>query len=141
MEWMLMPFWRYADFSGRSRRREYWMFVLLYFIVYAVGIALMMMGGFSMGELEGAPAASPGASFWLGAALVTIFAIGSFIPSIAVQVRRFHDQDRSGWMVLLNFVPYVGALVVLIFMLLEGTRGPNRYGPDPKDPTSADVFA
>lgn len=55
------------------------------------------------------------------------------IPSIAVQVRRFHDQDKSGWMVLLNFVPYVGGLIVLVFMCLEGTRGPNRFGEDPKE--------
>ena len=56
------------------------------------------------------------------------------IPSIAVQVRRFHDQDKSGWMVLLGLIPYVGGIILLVFMLLEGTRGPNRFGPDPKDP-------
>ena len=56
------------------------------------------------------------------------------VPSIAVQVRRFHDRDMSGWFVLLNFIPYVGGLIVFVFMLLEGTRGPNRFGPDPKDP-------
>lgn len=138
MEWMLLPYKRYADFSGRSQRKEYWMFVLLFVIVYVVGLGLMMAGGFSM---SGAGMAEPGMIFYLGAAILGIFILASIIPSIAVQVRRFHDQDRSGWMFLLNFIPYVGGLVVLVFMCLEGTRGPNRFGPDPKDPASAEVFA
>jgi uncharacterized membrane protein YhaH (DUF805 family) len=51
-----------------------------------------------------------------------------------VQVRRFHDQDKSGWFVLLSLIPFLGAIIVLVFMFLEGTKGPNRFGPDPKDP-------
>ena len=77
----------------------------------------------------------------LGGALLGIFALGSFIPALAVQVRRFHDQDKSGWMVLLAFIPFIGGLIVLVFMCLEGTRGGNRFGPDPKDPASAATFA
>ena len=73
--------------------------------------------------------------------LTTIFLLAVIIPSIAVQVRRFHDQDKSGWMVLLAFIPILGGLAVLIFMCLEGTRGTNRFGPDPKAPASAQVFA
>lgn len=138
MEWMLMPYRRYADFSGRSRRKEYWMFVLLSAIVSAICVALMVAGGWQ-GQLDGGT--SPGGTFWLGAAILAVFGIGSFIPSIAVQVRRFHDQNRSGWMVLLGFVPYVGGIIVLVFMCLEGTRGANRFGPDPKDPTGSSVFA
>lgn len=64
-----------------------------------------------------------------------------FIPGLAVQVRRFHDQDKSGWFILLGFIPYIGGLILFVFMCLEGTRGPNRFGPDPKDPYSEDVFA
>ena len=138
MEWMLMPYRRYADFSGRSRRKEYWMFILFTAIVYAVVFSLMMAGGFSFSP-DGTPSRGP--LFWLGALLLGVFVLGSFIPSIAVQVRRFHDQDKSGWFVLLAFVPYVGGLIVLIFMCIEGTRGPNRFGPDPKNPNQADVFA
>lgn len=136
MEWMFMPYRRYADFSGRSRRMEYWMFALLSAIVAFVSIILMAIGG-GLGE---AVEAAPGPLFWLGAALIIIWGIGSIIPSIAVQVRRFHDQDRSGWMVLLGFIPYVGGLIVLVFMCLEGTRGPNRFGPDPLDPSNVDIF-
>ncbi|CAM4005100.1 DUF805 domain-containing protein [Novosphingobium lubricantis] len=138
MEWMLMPYRRYADFSGRSRRKEYWMFVLFSVIVTFVCMGLMLAGGMSLDEGGEADA---GPLFWLGAALLGVFVLGSLIPSIAVQVRRFHDQDKSGWMVLLGFIPYVGGLIVFIFMCLDGTRGPNRFGVDPKDPTSADVFS
>ncbi|WP_408586305.1 DUF805 domain-containing protein [Novosphingobium sp.] len=138
MEWMLMPYQRYFDFSGRSRRKEYWMFVLLSVIVSMISLALMFAGGLQ-GEM--ADGSAPGATFWLGVAILSIWGLGSIIPSIAVQVRRFHDQDRSGWMILLGFIPYVGGLIVLVFMCLEGTRGANRYGADPKDPSGASVFA
>jgi len=121
MDYMLMPFMRYFDFAGRSRRKEYWMF-LLGVIIVAVVLGLIEsalgMGG-SVGGIYGP--------------LSLIFLIAIIIPGIAVQVRRFHDQDKSGWFVLINFVPYVGGLIVLVFMLMEGTRGPNRYGPDPKE--------
>ncbi|PEQ14272.1 hypothetical protein B2G71_01300 [Novosphingobium sp. PC22D] len=137
MEWMLMPYKRYFDFEGRSRRKEYWMFALLFAIVYAVGFTIMMAGGMSFSEYG----ATPGAGFYIGALLVGLFALASIIPAIAVQVRRFHDQDKSGWFVLLNFIPYIGGIVVLVFMCLEGTRGPNRFGPDPKDPANASAFA
>ena len=138
MDWMLMPLRRYADFKGRSRRKEYWMFFLLIFIVYTVALVPMFLGGTmaSMGEQNG-----PGPLFTLGMVLVGLFALAILILSIAVQVRRFHDQDRSGWMVLIGLIPYVGGLILLVFMCLEGTRGPNRFGPDPKDPMHQDVFA
>ncbi|WP_338642468.1 DUF805 domain-containing protein [Novosphingobium olei] len=138
MEWMLMPYRRYADFSGRSRRKEYWMFVLLTFIVAFVCGGLMIAGGLQ-NEVDGS--GQPGGLFWLGVGLLAVWGIGSFIPSIAVQVRRFHDQNRSGWMVLLGFVPYVGGIIVLVFMCLEGTRGANRFGPDPKDPGGVSIFS
>lgn len=140
MEWMLMPYRRYAEFSGRSRRKEYWMFTLLMVIAYSVLATLAIVGGLS-GAMAGQPDAQPGPMFWLAIGLFVLVALGSFIPALAVQVRRFHDQDKSGWMVLLGFIPYVGGIIVLVFMCLEGTRGSNRFGPDPKDPSGADVFA
>jgi len=128
MEYMLLPLKRYADFSGRSRRKEYWMFALGY-ILLAIVISLLAVatGGFG----EGSPS---GPFFWL----LILLVLALIIPSLAVQVRRFHDQDKSGWFVLRNFVPYVGGLIVLVFMCLDGTRGDNRFGPDPKQ-TAADV--
>jgi uncharacterized membrane protein YhaH (DUF805 family) len=128
MDWMLMPLRRYADFSGRSRRKEYWMFALGVLIVAAAlaALAIMMGGGLRATAGSGRLIAGP---FLI---VFGLFWLTLIVPSIAVQVRRFHDQDKSGWFVLLNFIPYIGGLVVLVFMCLEGTRGPNRYGEDPK---------
>ena len=126
MEWTLLPLKRYADFSGRSRRKEYWMFALGLLILYAVVFAVgTMLGG--RGE--------PGSPSMLPSVLFVIVALALLIPSLAVQVRRFHDQDKSGWMVLLGFIPFVGGLIVLVFMCLPGTTGANRFGPDPLDPS------
>lgn len=137
MEWMLMPYRRYADFSGRSCRREYWMFTLLSVLVAFGAVVVMLAGGVAAGESgEGA-----GPLFWLGGGILALWVLGSIIPSIAVQVRRFHDQDRSGWMILLGFIPYVGSIIVFVFMCLKGTQGPNRFGPDPLDPSNIDVFS
>jgi len=137
MEWMVMPFRRYAEFDGRSSRQEYWMFFLFCVIVYAAA-SVFLVAGIAQG------AGNPGSPFpvlsAIGIGLMGLFALASFIPTIAVQVRRFHDQDKSGWMVLLAFIPYLGGLILLIFMCLEGTRGPNRFGPDPRDPYNANVF-
>ena len=128
MEYMLMPLVRYFDFSGRSRRKEYWMFALLNLIIMTIFVTILLTLGYSLDPY----AATGGAAMWLVMAVLGIYSLLILIPSIAVQVRRFHDQDKSGWFVLINFVPYIGALIVLVFMLLEGTRGPNKYGPDPK---------
>ena len=127
IDWMTLPLKRYAEFSGRSRRKEYWMFMLL--IVLSTVVAVVLLGVF--GAFTEGPN-GPGALAWIIIALVGLAYLAIFIPSIAVQVRRFHDQDRSGWFVLLGFIPYVGGLIVFVFMLLEGTKGPNRFGPDPK---------
>ena len=120
MDWMTLPLKRYAEFSGRSRRKEYWMFVL-FIIAVSVGIGIVE--------------AILGLSATIGDAygpISLLFLLAIFIPSLAVQVRRFHDQGRSGWFVLLNFIPFIGTLIVLVFMCLDGTDGPNEYGPDPK---------
>lgn len=141
LEWMLLPYKRYVDFSGRSRRKEYWMFALFFAIVYAICFALMFSGGFGgIDPVTGEPTGFGGLAM-VGVGLLVIFVLGSFLPALAVQVRRFHDQDKSGWFVLLNFIPYVGGIVVLVFMCLEGTKGPNRFGPDPKDPAGVEVFS
>lgn len=137
MEWMILPLKRYADFQGRSRRLEYWMFTLgMSLAAVLVFVPFFIFAG-ARGGLEhgGQPTGDPLA----GASAVLLVALGLFylvilIPSLAVQVRRFHDQDRSGWLILLGLIPYIGGLILLVFMCLEGTHGPNRYGPDPKRP-------
>ena len=139
MYWMTLPLKRYFDFAGRSRRKEYWMFVLFQFLVMIVPLFLLLAGLPSEDSLDSASAGLSSVGI-IGAVLIGIIAIGFIIPGIAVQIRRFHDQDKSGWFLLLGFIPYVGGLIMLVFMLLPGTAGPNRFGPDPKDPSQAGVF-
>ena len=81
-----------------------------------------------------------GAGGWILIGLLCLWALFTFIPNLAVAVRRLHDQDKSGWMILLALIPLVGGIIVLVFMLLDGTRGPNQYGPDPKGPAHGDTF-
>jgi uncharacterized membrane protein YhaH (DUF805 family) len=143
MEWMLLPLKRYADFQGRSRRMEYWMFVLGYAIVFIV-LALLagLLGAFSGGLDPNTGRAALGAGFWLMISLFGILGLALLVPTIAVQVRRLHDQNLSGWLVLIGYIPivnYIGGIVLLVFMCLPGTKGPNKYGPDPLDPNGANV--
>jgi len=174
MEWMLLPLKRYAEFSGRSRRKEYWMYQLGLIILYTLIVVLALaLGGF--GIMSGDPTALASAAG--GAMIIMILyflvVLALFIPSLAVLVRRLHDTDRSGWWVLAPIAPYllvfagagmmaaspenaaaggilslIGGLGTLalgitlfVFTVLDGTRGPNRFGPDPKNPVSAEVFA
>lgn len=127
MEWMFKPLQRYADFSGRSCRKEYWMFLLGQVLVFAVLFLISDMMGVSPEDPFGSP-------------LLLIFILAILVPSIAVQVRRFHDQDKSGWHILLGFIPIVGGFILLVFMCLPGTEGENSYGPDPKGADFAGVF-
>ncbi|AMO72030.1 DUF805 domain-containing protein [Sphingorhabdus sp. M41] len=133
MQWMLMPLRRYADFSGRSRRKEYWMFFLL---ILLIGVVLGLITGTFTATSD--PTNDLQMATWSSSSiLLGLFYLAIFIPALAIQVRRFHDQDKTGWLVLLNFIPFIGGLIVLVFMCLEGTRGANRYGPDPKSEEKA----
>lgn len=173
MNWMLMPLRRYADFNGRSRRKEYWMFYLLNLIVAGILTAVLVgmitsatarvaeRGGVESYEYSNYDSSDTGFSYesssssnvdpgmlmeelgtgvWIVGGLLFLWWLAMLIPSIAVTVRRFHDQDKSGWMILLVFIPLVGGIILLVFMLLDGTRGPNRFGPDPKGPSHGDTF-
>jgi len=137
MNWMLLPYRRYFEFSGRSRRKEYWMFTLFGILV---NVALTIVFGrttyTAMGWYAGVNTQLNG----VGDALSGLFGLINFIPGIAVMVRRLHDIDRTGWWALLIFVPILGWFALLVFMCLDGTRGPNSYGSDPKNPYEVDVF-
>ena len=121
LDWMLMPYKRYVDFAGRSRRKEYWMFFLFTFLV---GFVINIIGAVGQGG---------GLTAIMGI-VGLIFQLGSLLPSIAVAIRRMHDQDRSGWWIICP-------IANIIFLFIEGTKGPNRFGPDPKDPGSAEAFS
>lgn len=118
MEWATLPLKKYADFTGRARRKEYWMFTLL---VIAASVVIGMVEGIL--GLSGTLA--------MYGPLSLLFMLAILIPSIAVGVRRLHDTNRSGWWMLIGLIPIVGSIVLLVFFVLEGTRGPNAYGPDP----------
>jgi uncharacterized membrane protein YhaH (DUF805 family) len=139
MDWMLMPYRRYAEFSGRSRRMEYWMFALFQIIVTAVLYGILIAGRPEMDQATGQILAAPGALFYVAMVLLLLFFLATIIPALAVGVRRLHDTDRSGWWLLIEFIPF-GGLVLLVFMCLDGTHGSNRFGPDPKG-ADAEVFA
>ena len=99
---------KYANFSGRAMRSEYWWFVLAYLIAYLV-LSIV--------------------DYALGAQLLTtILSLGLLIPSIAVGVRRLHDLDKSGWWLLLGLIPLIGRLVLIYWFCQPGTPGPNRFG-------------
>lgn len=129
MSLMFAPLRRYAQFSGRARRREYWLFILFVALVSALLSAWIAS---TTGGLPIADAAFE-ARAQTGLALLAfgLFHLLVFLPAFAVSVRRLHDSGKSGWWLLLNLLP-AGALVLIIFYLLDGTPGPNRYGPDPK---------
>lgn len=113
MDWYLKVLKKYAVFSGRARRKEYWMFVLFNFII-----------AFVLGFIE-ALAGGPGV-------LANLYGLAVLIPGIAVSVRRLHDTNRSAWWLLIGLVPFIGAIVLLIFMVQESQPSENRYGPNPK---------
>ena len=117
----------YFDFQGRSSRSEYWLFVLFVVIVAVALSALQMMGqGSTLGTIAGV--------------LYGLFMLVTIIPSLSVGVRRLHDTDKSGWLILLGLIPLIG-LVLIYFYVQPGTKGPNKFGPDPLGTADAEVFA
>lgn len=118
---------KYADFNGRSTRSEYWYFVLAVMLIFLLLAAVV--GGLAYTSGMGNDGMSIGFMILLG--LLGIFYLAIIIPSISVSVRRLHDTGKSGWWYLINFVPYVGALVFIVFMCMDSQPGTNQYGPNP----------
>jgi uncharacterized membrane protein YhaH (DUF805 family) len=137
MHWMLMPLRRYAEFEGRSRRKEYWMFVLLQWLVAcAIGLLVILLYLTTTTETQMMAVLTP------VLILAGLFSLFCLIPGIAVTIRRLHDTDRSGWNLLWGLVPFVGGFILLYFYVIEGDPGPNRFGPDPKGAdTDSGIFA
>ena len=125
MNWYLEALKKYAVFSGRARRTEYWMFYLFY-IIFAIVLFvidnILGIGGEDGGLLSG------------------LFVLAMLIPSIAVTFRRLHDTDRSGWWLLIGLVPLIGGIILLVFTLQDSQSGENQYGPNPKSgPTTSEA--
>lgn len=116
MDWYMAVLRKYAVFSGRARRREFWMFALVSFVISIILSIVDNILGFDTD---------------IGI-LGSIYGLAVLIPSIAVAVRRLHDTGKSGWWLLIWLVPLIGFIVLIVFWAIEGERGPNQYGPDPK---------
>jgi uncharacterized membrane protein YhaH (DUF805 family) len=162
VEWALTPLKKYAQFSGRAPRAEYWWFYLLLIVAYIVAVTIDMTLGSSLLGPYGI--------------LTVVVWLGAIIPTLAVGVRRLHDTNRTGWWMLAPIVPYligavlmgpallnpeaaaaptasmgvagifmliggVMAIVLFVFTVLPGTKGPNNYGPDPYGADVEQVFA
>ena len=112
MNWYLGVLKKYAEFSGRARRKEFWMYTLFNFIIM---IVLSIIDG-----VIGIPI------------LGGIYALAVLLPGIAVGARRLHDIGKSGWWLLIGLVPFIGVIVLIIFFVMDSNPGDNQYGPNPK---------
>lgn len=119
MNWFLVVLKKYATFSGRAQRAEYWYFLLFSsLIVIALSVIDSMTGSYNedtgWGLLSG------------------LYSIAVLLPSIAVGARRLHDTSRTGWWLLIGLIPVIGTIVLIVFFVLDSTPGDNAYGPNPK---------
>ena len=122
MKWYLKVLRQYADFSGRARRTEYWMFVLFNIIFAIVAMILDNIFGLTAGRL-------PYGVFYF------LYVLAVLIPGLAVSVRRLHDIGKSGWMILIALIPLIGTIWLLVLMVTDSKPGENQYGPSPKEVT------
>jgi len=125
MYWFLMSMNKCAQFDGRSRRKEFWIFELLNILIM---LALFFSGFFAFGTTEHNNDLSEAVLF----IPLAIYILAIILPSLAVTVRRLHDTGKSGWMILLCLIPIIGVIIVLVFVVLDSDHGPNKYGPNPK---------
>ena len=118
MNWYIGVLKKYAVFSGRARRKEYWMFVLFNFIAEIVlGIIENIIGMSAVTN---------------SSVLTGIYGLAVLVPALAVSVRRLHDTNHSGWWLFIGLIPLIGAIILLVFMVRDSQPGDNKYGPNPK---------
>jgi uncharacterized membrane protein YhaH (DUF805 family) len=122
MEWYQAVLQKYTVFSGRARRKEYWMFVLVNFVI-VVGLEIVMGIIGSMNDNL----------MYLGSGLISLYGLFVFLPALAVAVRRLHDVGKSGWWYFIALVPFIGAIWLLILFASDSQPGENQYGPNPKE--------
>lgn len=120
MNWYLSVLKQYANFNGRARRKEYWMF-FLFNIIFSFAAAML-------DNLLGT--ANPELNYGV---IYILYAIIMLIPSLAVGVRRLHDIGKSGWMMLVGIIPLIGAIWLLVLLVTDSNPGENQYGPNPKE--------
>ena len=124
-------FRKYAQFKGRSRRSEYWYAtlanVILVFLMY-----IIMMPGFVSVANYGTVSDLQATTMAIVSIIMILYSFAIIIPSLAMGVRRLHDTGKSGWYTLLGLIPYIGSIILIVFMAQDSQRGANQYGPDPK---------
>ncbi len=109
----------YANFQGRARRKEYWMFLLFNIIFLVLAMVLDNVFGIAFEGIGYGP-------------VYLVYALAVLVPGLAVAVRRLHDIGKSGWMILIGLIPLIGAIWLIVLYVTEGEKGENQYGPDPK---------
>lgn len=127
MDWYLEALKKYARFDGRARRKEYWLFSLFTSLIYIALIVFAFAGIAFLGHENRSSSAA-----FLVFVPVYLFILAMIIPSLSVTVRRLHDTGRSGWWYFIAFVPFVGAIILLVFTCLDSDPGTNEYGTSPK---------
>jgi uncharacterized membrane protein YhaH (DUF805 family) len=120
MNWYLKALNQYADFNGRARRKEYWMF-FLFNMVFATVVLLIDIAA-------GTANLDSGSGLFQG-----IYSLAVLIPGLAVGVRRLHDVGKSGWMLLIALIPIIGAIWLLVLMVTDSKEGTNKWGENPKN--------
>ena len=122
MNWYLKVLKEYANFNGRARRKEYWMFTIFNIIFGGIAMTLDSVFGIAIEGVGYGP-------------LYGVYVLVLFIPGLAVAVRRLHDIGKSGWMILIALIPVIGAIWILVLMLTDSKLGKNQYGENPKEVT------
>lgn len=112
MEWYLKVLKQYVDFEGRARRKEYWMFFLFNILASVVASIIDRIIGFPV--------------------FAILYMLGVLLPSLAVAVRRLHDIGKSGWMILVSLIPFIGFIWLIVLLVTDSEPGDNAYGPNPK---------
>jgi len=120
MEWYIKVLQNYANFKGRARRREYWMFALVNFVFSLCAIFVDNVAG----------VISEDQNYGI---VTTLYSLFVFIPSLAVSVRRLHDVGKSGWMILVSLIPLVGAIWLIVLFCTDSEPNTNIYGVNPKE--------
>ncbi|MEO6915110.1 MAG: DUF805 domain-containing protein [Chitinophagaceae bacterium] len=131
MKYYLAVWKKFADFSGRARRKEYWMFFLFSILAYLVAMGI----DYSLGTGFKAPSEYGEIKLPYGY-IFALYAVASLVPSLAVTVRRLHDVGKSGWFYFISLIPLIGSIWLLVLVLTDSQPETNKWGPNPKRLTS-----
>ena len=132
MDWYLKVLKQYTRFNGRARRKEYWYFQLINFLIFLFLTILALLFA-SLSQQSDSISNGIALIVIIIGLLRTIYSLGVLLPSLAVNIRRLHDIGKSGWWCLIGLVPIVGSLILLYFLVQDSKPGANRFGRNPKE--------